>query len=173
MTIAIVGIPGSGKSTVGRLLAQRLHVPFTDVDALIEEQTGREIRDIFAEDGEAAFRRLEVAATTECLQRAGVVSLGGGAVLSPVIRDALAGHEVVWLQVSITHATRRVGLNVVRPLLLGNVRSQLVKLMHEREPLYAQVATLPVITDDLRAPEVVAEIVRRSPEAQRLAEGAS
>jgi len=164
--VVLVGAPGSGKSTVGALLAERLGVPFVDVDAVIEQRAGRSIADIFADDGEPAFRALEESTTAELLQQPGVLSLGGGAVLSARTRAALRGHRVVWLQVSAATAVSRVGLNEARPLLLGNVRGRLIKLLSERTPLYAEVATEQVSTDDL-APEAVVDLLaaRGSPDA--------
>ena len=156
--IVLVGAPGSGKSTTGALLAERLGVPFTDVDAVIEERTGRSIAAIFADDGEPAFRALEEQVTAELLERPGVLALGGGAVLSATTRAALRGHQVVWLQVSAATAVSRVGLNEARPLLLGNVRGRLIKLLAERTPLYAEVATRRVETD-ARPPEEVVELL--------------
>ena len=159
--VVLVGAPGAGKSTVGAHLARRLGVGFVDVDGLIEERTGKTIAEIFVDDGEAAFRELEVATTLEVLQQPGVVSLGGGAVTSPAIRAALRGHHVVWLEVSVTQATRRVGMNAVRPLLLGNVRSRLVQLMAERRPLYEEVATITIDTSTAKPPALAREIEER------------
>ena len=153
--VVLVGAPGSGKSTVGALLAARLGVPFVDVDAVIEQRTGRSIAAIFADDGEPAFRALEEQVTAELLGAPGVLSLGGGAVLSPATRAALRGHRVVWLQVSAATAVSRVGLNEARPLLLGNVRGRLIKLLAERTPLYAEVASERVDTDTQTPDEVV------------------
>jgi shikimate kinase len=157
-SLVLVGAPGSGKSTVGPLLAARLGLPFTDVDAVIEERTGRSIAEIFADEGEPAFRVLEEATTSELLGRPVVLSLGGGAVLSAATRAALRGHRVVWLQVSASTAVSRVGLNEARPLLLGNVRGRLIKLLAERTPLYAEVATERVETDVL-TPESVVDVL--------------
>ena len=140
-SIVLVGAPGSGKSTVGRLLAERLGLPFVDVDAVIEQCTGRSITEIFADDGEPAFRALEEQTTLELLGETAVLALGGGAVLSAATRAALRGHRVIWLQVAATTAVQRVGLNEARPLLLGNVRGRLIKLLAERTPLYAEVGT--------------------------------
>jgi shikimate kinase len=156
--LVLVGAPGSGKSTVGALLAQRWGVPFADVDAVIESRVGKSVAEIFADDGEAVFRAFEEATTAELLDAPGVLALGGGAVLSPVTRAALAGYPVVWLKVTIAHAAGRVGLNEARPLLLGNVRGRLVKLLNERTPLYAEVARASVDTDG-QTPEQVAEAV--------------
>ncbi|HYP44664.1 MAG TPA: shikimate kinase [Propionibacteriaceae bacterium] len=157
--LVLVGAPGSGKSTVGALLAERLQVPFVDVDAEIERRAGKPVSEIFADDGEPVFRSAEEAVTAELLSRPGVLSLGGGAVLSPATRTALQGHRVVWLQVSAANAARRVGLNEARPLLLGNIRGTLIRLLAERTPLYAEVATSTVNTDDAGPEDVVGLIL--------------
>lgn len=159
MTVVLVGAPGAGKSTVGRLLAQRLGRPFIDVDQVIAEREGREISEIFAVDGEAHFRAIERDTTIELLGADDVVSLGGGAVLTEEIREALNGHQVIWLQVSLSNAAKRVGLNVARPLLLGNVRARLRQLLTERLPLYESVSTIRVDTDEKSTEEVVEAIV--------------
>ena len=159
VTVVLVGAPGSGKSTVGPLLAERLGLPFTDVDAVIEDRSGRSISEIFADDGEPAFRALEEQTTAELLGAPGVLSLGGGAVLSPSTRQSLAGHRVIWLQVSAAKAVSRVGLNEARPLLLGNVRGRLIRLLNERTPLYAEVATEQVDTDELDPDALVERLV--------------
>ena len=158
-TVAIIGAPGAGKSTVGRLVATRLGLDFVDVDAEIERRVGKEVREIFADDGEAHFRAIEADVTTECLARPGVVSLGGGAPMTPAVQEALAGHDVVWLQVSITRAARRVGLNEVRPLLVGTLRGQLSPLLEHRTPVYQRLATVTVDTDRATAGECAAIIV--------------
>jgi shikimate kinase len=161
--VVLVGAPGSGKSTVGALLADRLGLPFADVDAVIESRVGKPVSEIFADDGEAVFRAFEESTTAELLDRPGVVSLGGGAVLSPATRQALQGHRVVWLQVSAGNAAKRVGLNEARPLLLGNVRGTLIRLLAQRTPLYAEVATETVNTDDTDAGAIVQRIIEGAP----------
>ena len=107
--VVLVGAPGSGKSTVGPLLAAELGLPFVDVDQVIEERVGKPVAEIFADDGEAVFRAFEESTTAELLGGQGVLALGGGAVLSPITRQALRGHRVIWLQVSVSHAVQRVG----------------------------------------------------------------
>ena len=152
--LVLVGAPGSGKSTVGALLAERWGEPFADVDAVIESRVGKSVAEIFADDGEAVFRAFEESTTAELLDGPGVLALGGGAVLSPATRAALAGRPVVWLRVTIAHAAGRVGLNEARPLLLGNVRGRLVKLLNERTPLYDAVSVVSVDTDGFSPAEV-------------------
>lgn len=155
----IVGAPGAGKSTVGRRVATALHVPFADTDQLIEERAGMSVSDIFVTQGEPAFRQQEEQAVSAALEGEGIVALGGGAVTSAVTRERLAGHTVVWLQVGLSDAARRVGMNTARPLLLGNVRQTMGRLLEERVPLYASVATITVDTTDRPVREVVAEVV--------------
>ena len=106
MTIVLVGTPGAGKTTVGAELADLLGKSFVDVDARIEEVVGKPVAEIFADDGETRFRALEESATLELLETGEVVSLGGGAVMNPRIREALADHDVIWLEVSIQQASR-------------------------------------------------------------------
>jgi len=164
--IVLVGAPGSGKSTVGALLAERLDVAFHDVDAVIVERSGKSIADIFVEDGEPAFRALEARTTAELLRRPGVLSLGGGAVLSPTTRAALRDHRVIWLKVGLAQSVKRVGLDTARPLLLGNVRSQLRKLLDERAALYREVGTEVIDTDDTTPADIV-EMIMNAHVSQR------
>ncbi len=159
--LVIVGPPGAGKSTVGRLVASRLGGQLRDTDADVERVAGKPISDIFVEDGEAAFRELERAAVAAALNdHDGVIALGGGAVQDAATRELLASRRVVFLDVGLADAAARIGLNRDRPLLLGNVRAQLKKLMDERRPLYQQVATVTVNTSG-RTPEDVADEVLR------------
>lgn len=154
--VVLIGPPGAGKSTVGRLLASALGVPFTDTDAEIEASAGKPVSDIFIEDGEPAFRALERAAVAEALDnRTGVVAVGGGAVLDPGTQEALAGHRVVYLETGFGAAARRTGMSQARPLLIGNPRATLKILLEQRIPVYQRLATITVSTDD-RAPEEVA-----------------
>ncbi|MFF0557441.1 shikimate kinase [Streptomyces sp. NPDC004266] len=157
--VVLVGPMGSGKSTVGALLAERLGAPYRDTDADIVAAEGREISDIFVEDGEEHFRALERAAVaTAVAEHEGVLSLGGGAILDAGTRALLAGLPVVYLSMDVEEAVRRVGLNTARPLLAVNPRRQWRELMEARRHLYEEVARAVVATDD-RTPEEVAQAV--------------
>jgi len=155
--LVLVGPPGSGKSTVGRLVAARLGVEFRDTDHDVESVAGKPITDIFVNDGEAAFRALErEAVATAMREHSGVLALGGGAVLDDATRGALAGRRVVWLDVRLAAAAERVGLASSRPVLALNPRATMARLLEERAPLYAEVATVRIETDD-RAPDELAD----------------
>ena len=156
--VVLVGPPAAGKTTVGRLLAERLGVDFVDTDDLVVAAAGKPVGDIFVDDGEEAFRALEVAAVARALERDGVLALGGGAVLAAQTRERLAGHPVVLLAASVPTSAGRVGLNRDRPLLLGNPRQQLRALLEARLPLYREVAMAAVDTDG-RTPDEVADAV--------------
>ncbi|MET8704683.1 shikimate kinase [Kitasatospora sp. NPDC004723] len=157
--VVLVGPPGSGKSTVGRVLAERLGVGFRDTDADIEEQAGKPIPDIFVDDGEPHFRALEAAAVrTAASNHPGVLALGGGAVMAEPTRELLRPLPVVFLEVPLADAVKRVGLDAPRPLLAVNPRARWRELMEARRPLYLEVATAVVDTAG-RTPEQVADAV--------------
>jgi shikimate kinase len=162
----LVGPPGSGKTTVGVLLAQRLGVTFRDTDADVEHVAGKAVADIFVEDGEPRFRELErEAVTTALAEHDGVLALGGGAVMDPLTQGALEGYAaaggvVVFLDVSLAHAAPRVGFNRSRPLLLGNPRARWAALMEQRRPVYESLATLRVLSDGRTAEDVADEIAQ-------------
>jgi shikimate kinase len=157
--VVLVGPMGAGKTTVGRVLAERWGLAVRDTDADVEAVAGKSVQDIFVDDGEAAFRALEKDAVARALtEHDGVLSLGGGAVLDPDTRALLAGQPVVFLRVGLADASRRIGLGQGRPMLLGNVRSRIKALLDERAPVYEAVATLVVDTDGRTPAEVAAEI---------------
>ncbi|WP_345203523.1 shikimate kinase [Fodinibacter luteus] len=157
--VVLVGPPGSGKSTVGAALAALLAVPLHDTDAAVEAATGRTVSDIFVEDGEAAFRALERAEVARAVaEEEGVLALGGGAPVDPVTQEVLAGQVVVFLDVGIADAAKRVGFDQSRPLLAVNPRASWVRLMNERRPVYERLATHRVDTAG-RTPEDVASEV--------------
>ncbi|MGZ5418363.1 MAG: shikimate kinase [Nocardioides sp.] len=157
--VVLVGPMGAGKSTVGALLAGRWGLSVRDTDQDVEAAEGREISEIFVDDGEEHFRALERAAVRAALaEHDGVLALGGGAVLDPGTRELLQGRQVVFLEVGLSDAVKRVGLGVGRPLLLGNVRSRVKALLDERAPIYRSVATVVVDTDGKSAEQVADEV---------------
>ncbi len=167
--VVLVGPMGAGKSTVGALLAQRWGVALRDTDHDVEASAGKQISEIFVDDGEERFRALERAAVAEALgTHDGVLALGGGSVLDPDTRADLASQLVVFLRVGLADAVRRVGLGVGRPLLLGNVRSRIKVLLDERQPVYESVADVTVDTDG-RGPDEVADEVARLVEGREQA----
>jgi shikimate kinase len=149
---------GSGKSTVGRLVAARLGRPFLDSDEVIQARTGRTVREIFASDGEAAFRSEETQALAEALAAPGpaVIAAAGGTVLAEANRDLLRDSQVVWLDADPALLVERVRGDEHRPLLDDDPGAVLVRLATERRPLYAEVADH-VVGIDGRTPDQVAD----------------
>ena len=159
--IILIGAMGSGKTTVGQSLAAKFETPFRDTDQMIVEQSGREISDIFIEDGEEAFRALEkVILRIALLEDGGVLSLGGGACVSTDAQSALraSGAFIVYLKISLAQVSNRVGFNQGRPLLMGNPRAQWQNLMNERAPIYEGIATYTCDVDSKSVDEIVSEI---------------
>ena len=144
MQITLIGMPGCGKSTVGRQLARRLGVAFIDSDQVIEERIGCSIREFFEREGEASFRDLEASVLDEltAAPEAAVLSTGGGAVLRPANRQCL--HQrgtVVYLRSTPEEIFRRIRYDKTRPLLqVANPLGQLRTLYTQRDPLYRQAA---------------------------------
>lgn len=157
----LVGMPGSGKSTIGRRLAKAMDLPLLDTDAKIVETTGRSIAEIFVE-GEPEFRRIEADVVRAALaEHDGIVSLGGGAITSPEVREALAGHTVIYLEISAAEGIKRTSGGVGRPLLAGDPAERFRTLMAERVPLYRQVATMRINTNRRNPGAVVRHIVHQ------------
>jgi shikimate kinase len=150
--IVIVGFMGAGKTTVGRLLAVKLGLPFFDIDVVIEQRTGRLVRQIFQEDGEPAFRALEHEVTAELLAGPdAVLALGGGAVEHPATRECLRASHVVYLQVGFEDSMLRVGHDEGRPVLQA---PDLEAIFQRRLATYEAIATQIVVSDG-RPPEAV------------------
>lgn len=163
--IVLVGPPGAGKSSVGRLLASRLGVPFTDTDDLVARAAGKPVGDIFVDDGEPVFRELERGAVARALDAAdsggGVLALGSGAVLDIEIRQLLAGRTVVYLEAAFATVAKRSGMDRPRVVIPGNPRGMLRAMLDERRPIYADLASLTVPTDGMAPEEVAADLAQR------------
>ncbi|MFD3881223.1 3-dehydroquinate synthase [Streptomyces microflavus] len=157
--VVLVGPMGVGKSTVGELLAARLGTTYRDTDADVVAEAGKPIAEIFYDEGEEHFRALERRAVAAALAgHAGVLSLGGGAVMDGATRELLADRPVVYLSMDVDEAVRRVGLGAARPLLAVNPRRQWRELMDARRHLYEEVARTVVATDE-NTPEEVAQAI--------------
>ena len=156
--IVIVGFMGAGKTTVGRILAAKLGLPFHDTDAMVVAASGKEIADIFEERGEPGFRELEREAVYEALERKeGVVSLGGGALGDPGIVGKLQREEVVYLEVPYGEAVRRVGGDDGRPMLMHDPRG----LYSSRGQMYKSVANVTVDTGGRDPEDIASELAER------------
>jgi shikimate kinase len=161
-SIVLIGPPGSGKSTVGRSLARRLNRKFIDTDSVIEEKSKRKISDIFVDEGEEFFRKLELDALEETLLVPdSIISLGGGAPIKQEAQDLIVGSNVyvVFLDISLAAAAPRVGFNRDRPLLLGNPRAQWQSLNEIRRPIYEKLATMSIKVDDMSVDQIVGVII--------------
>jgi shikimate kinase len=153
---------GTGKTTVGTLLAQRLGRPFVDSDAEVEARTGRTVREIFETDGEAAYRPLETEALVDALASPvpSVIAAAGGVVLSEINRKALRAQAglVVWLRAEPSLLAGRVGRDDHRPLLDGDPAGTLARMAAERTELYTEVADV-VIDVEGKSPEAIVEAI--------------
>ena len=166
----LIGPPGGGKTTVGRLLAGLLEAEFLDTDDVVEEAAGKPVSDIFISDGEAVFRGLEREAVARTVaSHRGILALGGGAVMDPGARQLLAGQRVVYLKTGFAAAAHRTGLDAPRPLLIGNPRTRMRELLAERLPVYEGLAWVTVSTDD-RAPQEIADEIAATITARLAAE---
>jgi shikimate kinase / 3-dehydroquinate synthase len=157
--IVLIGFMGAGKTTVGRLLADELGLPFLDSDLVIEQRTGRQVREIFAENGEPAFRILEHQVIADLLDGPdAVLALGGGAPEHPGTQLRLKQADVVYLQVGYQQAMQRVAGDEYRPLL---ARPGLDDLYQRRLDVYGAVASLIIPTDGRRPEAIGADVIER------------
>jgi shikimate kinase len=167
--LVLVGPPASGKTTVGTGVAEILGVPFRDTDADVEDVVGTSVADLFVQHGEPYFRDMEEKAVARALaEHEGVLALGGGAVTSAATRELLLAHgrqggTVVWLDVDLPSAARRIGLSRDRPILGVNPRAMLRTMLEQRAPLYGEVATLTVATGGRTPEDVVAQVLAALP----------
>lgn len=158
--VVLVGPPGAGKSTIGRRLAHALNTSLVDSDALIEAEQGRPCGEVYADLGEEAFRELEAIKVAEALETSGVVSLGGGAVVTESNRNLLANHAVVWVDVSLEEGVRRTISDTSRPILAAaDPKERYQQLLTERTPLYREVAGYRARTDGRTPQQVVADVL--------------
>jgi len=160
--IILIGPMGSGKTTIGKSLAQKLSLEFRDTDSVIEQREQKTVSQIFIEDGEDAFRAIEKEVLKEELQGSDtVLALGGGAPISAEAQSALQASEshVVYLDISLANVAPRIGFNRDRPLLLNNPRGQWQTLMEARRPIYESVADTVVDVNKRSQSEIVAQIL--------------
>lgn len=159
--MVLIGMMGSGKSTVGRIVADRTGRRFVDTDELVVAATGRSAAELFSQDGEEAFRVAESAAIRDALAGdPAVVSVGGGAVLEPANRAELGrAGAVVWLRARLDTLAARVGSGHGRPLLAGDPVGALRRISQQRESLYAEMADVIVEVDGLTPTEVADAVV--------------
>lgn len=156
----VVGMPGSGKTTVGKRLAKTMGIPFTDTDQLIEADQNRSIPEIFSTCGEEYFRDTEERIVADAIATSkGVVSLGGGAIMRQATRERLSGLTVVHLTIGVAEGSRRSG-GGNRPLLAGSdVLARYQQLHTDRAPLYKGVASIAVSTERRSTGKVVRELI--------------
>ena len=160
--IYIVGPMGAGKSTIGRQIAQQLHLEFVDSDAEIERRTGAEIAWVFDVEGEDGFRKREADVISDLTEQQGIVlATGGGSIISKDVRNKLSARGlVVYLETTIDKQVARTQRDKRRPLLRSeNPRQVLEDLAKLRNPLYEEIADLTVQTDEQSAKLVAKEII--------------
>jgi|APCry1669193181_1035450.scaffolds.fasta_scaffold101577_2 shikimate kinase len=158
----LIGPPGSGKSTVGKAIARELGIGFVDTDSLIVEEQGKSIAEIFATAGESGFRAIERLTVLKALQSdVGVISLGGGSILDEEVQSALATSpaQVIYLKVGLSNVLSRMGSKGERPLVADDPKSQWLKILQDRAPIYRKLATAEVNTDNKKSHEVAREII--------------
>lgn len=164
--LILVGPPGSGKSTVGRAVAEKLGVPFRDLDDDVREAHGMEAGELVVELGRERFQQVEVELLREVLASYdGVLALGGGTPTAPGATELLVGAAVVFLDVDLDNLLRREGLVPLHPWLMPNPRAHLRQLLTERRPVYEAVSRATVATSGRPVDDVVADVLRALPAA--------
>ena len=153
---------GSGKTTIGKLIATHLNLPFRDTDQVIEEESGKSVSEIFLEDGEDSFRAIEKSVLRkELLSDDTILALGGGAPISIDAQSALRAiaSPVIYFDISLSSVAPRIGFNRDRPLLLNNPRGQWELLMQERRPIYESIADTVIDVNGKSEMDIVDEIL--------------
>ena len=153
---------GSGKTTIGKLIATKLNLPFRDTDHIIEQENGKSVSEIFLEDGEDKFRALEKSVLRkELLSDDTILALGGGAPISIDAQSALKAiaSPVIYFDISLASVAPRIGFNRDRPLLLNNPRGQWELLMQERRPIYEAIADKVIDVNAKPESDIVDEIL--------------
>ena len=161
-SVVLIGAPGCGKSSIGKILASYLNVPFTDTDSVISTERKSTISEIFARHGESGFREIEREVVLRVLAaNSGVVSLGGGSVLSQEIRQELQTsiHQVIFLDVSLSNAINRISRSNDRPLLAVDPVKKWSELVRDRLALYQECADHTVSTDNTKPTHVATKIM--------------
>ena len=160
--LILMGPMGSGKTTVGKKVAHELNLEFTDTDSLIEQTESRSITDIFVEDGEPYFRKIEAEIVQRAIvSNAGVLSLGGGAVMDTQTQNVIKKSSAIkiFLDISLAAVAPRVGFNNQRPLLLVNPRQKWQELMNQRRTIYESLADHVIDVSEKTIGQVATEIV--------------
>ena len=160
--LILIGPMGSGKTTIGKLIATKFNLPFRDTDHIIEQENGKSVSEIFLEDGEDDFRALEKSVLRkELLSDDTILALGGGAPISIDAQSALKAiaSPVIYFDISLASVAPRIGFNRDRPLLLNNPRGQWELLMQERRPIYEAIADKVIDVNAKSESDIVDEIL--------------
>ncbi|MFM8621019.1 MAG: shikimate kinase [Candidatus Nanopelagicaceae bacterium] len=160
--LVLIGPMGAGKTTIGSEIANKLKLTFADTDALIENDQGKSVSEIFVEDGEPHFRLVEESVVIDALiAEEGVLSLGGGAVMNAEVAKALKSSPAkkVFLDISLAAVSPRVGFDNARPLLMVNPRQKWSELMNLRRPTYESLADLTIDVSEKSVSEITDEII--------------
>ena len=160
--LVLIGPMGAGKTTIGSEIAKKLQLTFADTDALIENDQGKSVSEIFVEDGEPHFRLVEESVVIDALlAEEGVLSLGGGSVMNVEVAKALKSSPAkkVFLDISLAAVSPRVGFDNARPLLMVNPRQKWAELMNLRRPTYEALADMSIDVSDKSVSDIASEII--------------